>query len=85
MISNAPSEDCHNLLVWLIVTWGDTHKLVNGARALKGNRLGLAVGEFYETAKVDTIEGLTEGQQQQLCDVMDEYWVGQCDDQMEAY
>lgn len=63
--------------------YGSDSQLYRSARALNGGRLEQAFDEFKDVTGIDTTENLDEDDYQLFLDILDSWWVGQCQDETE--
>jgi hypothetical protein len=77
----------YDILIHLAGTYGSDHRLTEMARTLKGHNLHKARTEFFdEVGKPNediSLELLTDEEISLFYDIMDKYWVGQCEDMVD--
>lgn len=72
-----------NILKEIENWYGKDSQLYRSARALNNGRLEKAFDEFKDLTGIDTTENLDEEDYGLFLDILDNWWVGQCQDEIE--
>tara|TARA_Y100001938_G_C8017802_1_gene393568 strand:+ start:858 stop:1142 length:285 start_codon:yes stop_codon:yes gene_type:complete len=70
MITNEPHDESVQLLLDISKIYGEHAGVTRVASRLKGNRLFLAVDEFYDKTDIDSIQGLSDEDVDLLFDIL---------------
>lgn len=82
-ISEKPHQESDEYLIQISGAYGENYKLTIAARVLQGNRLALAMEEFFSISMLTDVECLPLMDEILLLDILDNWYEAQCADSNE--